>query len=95
MTNQQRLSQLNNRIEFLIELNQKYQYTSNDAKCKQYLDLLMVIKKEKTSIWLFNRANNTNYIVALDEAKKANAKYLASISLSREDLFNLTAPNIN
>ena len=92
MTKQQRLIQLSNRIEFLIELNQRNSYTSNPSKCKQYLDLLTEIKKEKTSIWLFNRANNTNYGNALDEAKTANAKYLASISLSKEDLFNLTAP---
>lgn len=88
-----RIAQLEQRLEKLIALNQEHRYEG--VKLKQYLDLLTAIKLEKTSIWLFKRANNSNYSEALETAKNTNIKYLKSITLTKTDLFNLTAPNFN
>lgn len=86
-----RITQLNERIEKLIVLNQENRYEG--LKFKQYLDLLTAIKREKTSLWLSYRGINANYAEALETAKNANLKYLKSITLTKEDLFNLTSPH--
>lgn len=84
MTNIQRLSVLNNRYERLIELNVRFRYASSE-RCGQYLGLLLQIKKEKQLIWMENR-KDPQVSQNLENAKKA------VISLTRQQLFNLTYP---
>lgn len=93
--NNNRLAVLNARREKLIELNQKYHYTSMvltkdglkpNPKEKQYTNLLLRIHEEKVGLWIFNRENNKVYSSHLNNAKNAVA------SLSRNHLFNLTYP---
>jgi hypothetical protein len=99
--NQKRLSVLNNRYEKLIELNSIRSYVSmiltesglvSNPKTTKYLNLLLAIKREKQNLWIENRNLNQNYAESLEFAKQKNARYLASITLTRTDLYNLTAP---
>lgn len=100
--NQKRLAVLNNRYEKLIELNSIRNYVSmiltekglvTNPKADQYLRLLLAIKQEKQAIWNKNRELNQKYADSLEVAKQANVNYLKSITLTKHDLFNLTAPD--
>lgn len=99
--NQSRLSVLNNRYERLIELNNIINYVGmvligNDLKPnpkeQKYLKLLLAIKSEKQTIWIENRHLNQKYADSLEIAKQSNINYLKSITLTKQDLFNLTSP---
>ncbi len=99
--NQSRLSVLNNRYERLIELNNIINYVGmvligNDLKPnpkeQKYLKLLLAIKSEKNAIWIQNRKLNKKYAKSLEKAKQNNLDYLKSITLTKQDLFILTAP---
>jgi hypothetical protein len=99
--NNKRLAVLNNRYEKLLELNSIRSYVSmiltenglvSNPKTTKYLNLLLAIKKEKQTIWIDNRNLNQKYAESLEVAKQNNARYLASITLTRNDLFNLTSP---
>ena len=96
-SNNNRLAVLNARYERLIELNQKHRYTTmvltneglkSNPKENQYTRLLKKIYQEKVGIWVFNRKNNEVYSENLENAKTA------IVSMTREHLFNLTAPVI-
>ena len=100
--NNKRLMVLNNRYEKLIELNSIRSYVSmiltyngliSNPKTNKYLNLLLMIKLEKQAIWIDNRNLNENYAESLEAAKQTNARYLASITLTKNKLFNLTAPS--
>lgn len=99
--NNKRLEVLNNRYEKLIEINSIRSYVSmiltekglvSNPKTTKYLNLLLAIKRERQTIWANNRILNTKYSENLENAKQVNAQYLASITLTKTDLFNLTAP---
>lgn len=82
-----RIATLNNRYDRLLELNQTHHYTfDKNPKCDKYLSLLLKIKAEKIQIWNENRKNNSKYSENLNNGLKA------VISLTRNDLFNLTSP---
>lgn len=99
--NNKRLVILNNRYEKLIELNSIRSYVSmiltgnglvTNPKTNKYLNVLLMIKLQKQALWIENRNLNENYDESLEAAKQANARYLASITLTKTQLFNLTAP---
>ena len=101
--NNKRLAILNNRYEKLIELNSIRSYVSmiltenglvSNPKTQKYLNLILAIKREKQTILIENRILNQKYVESLEVAKQTNAKYLASITLTRQDLFNLTSPTL-
>ena len=67
-----RLTVLNERLEKLIELNQKHHYTSsfsNERKIKQYYSLLTRIRSEKQDIHIAIRENNAVYNSHVEKAK--------------------------
>jgi hypothetical protein len=89
LKNRKRLAVLNNRLEKLILLNQKYHYTSsfsNEKKINQYYKILVKIRSEKKDLQLKNRELNPNYN---NQLKKATSN-IVSI-LNRDKMFNLTA----
>ena len=99
--NNKRLQVLNNRYQKLIELNSIRSCVAmiltenglvSNPKTTKYLNLLLAIKREKQTIWIDNRNLNQKYAESLEVAKQTNARYLASITLTRQDMFNLTAP---
>ena len=101
--NHKRLAVLNNRYEKLIELNSIRNYVSMiltekglepNPKTPKYLKLLLAIKSEKQAIWIENRNLNQKYADSLEVAKQSNLNYLASITLTKQDLFNLTSPMV-
>lgn len=76
----QRLQQLNNRYERLIELNETNNYTSMvltsnglqpNPNAERYLNLILAIKKQKTTIWIANRKNCLKTSQNIETAKNA------------------------
>ena len=86
-----KLAVLNNRLEKLIELNQRYGYTSvltSEKKTKQYYSLLLRIREEKHAIYIERRKNEV-YSGHLETAKNN-----IITTLTRDYLYNLTAPKV-
>lgn len=99
--NNKRLAVLTDRYEKLIELNAIKNYVSmiltpdglvSNPKTNKYLKLLLMIKIQKQNIWIENRNLNQNFAESLEAAKQSNTRYLASITLTKNTMFNLTSP---
>lgn len=85
---QNKLMVLNERLEKLIELNQKHHYTASgtpEKKIKQYYNLLLMIRNERQDIYIEKRKNES-YSGHLETAKNNITTIL------KGNLFNLTAP---
>jgi len=89
----QRLETLENRYDRLLEANQKHNYIYSD-KINRYIDCLYTIKAQIAKRREENRKANENqpWRKALLATKGMNGAQ-AMISLSKTDLFNLTAPD--
>lgn len=96
MENSTRIQALNERLDKLIYLNQRFNYTSmvlvngrlaENPKSAQYTRLLLDIHKEKVGLWVFNRDNNKVYHQNLE-----NAKIAIENILTKETLFGITNP---
>jgi len=95
-SNQNQLAILNNRYDKLLELNQIHHYTFMvlDASGKlipnpkedKYTNLLLKIRAKKQHLWNEIRKDNPKY----SESVKNGIDAL--ISLTRNEIFNLTSP---
>lgn len=80
--NKNRIQVLNDRLDKLIYLNQRYHYTTMlsgkiaNPRAEQYTRLLLAIHKEKVGLWVFNRENNKIYQQNLENAKTSVSKML-------------------
>ena len=92
--NKNRIAVLNDRLDKLIYLNNRFRYTTmvsktiSNPRSQQYTRVLLAIHREVTLARVFNRQNNKAYAESLHNAKNAVC------SLTKDILYNITKPTL-